>query len=99
MMKKKILIIEDEFVVANALRLTLEQAGYNVTGIAASAEDADEQLQLQRPDFVLLDIQLEGKRSGIDLAKKLNEDPLFICLPIPASRYLKRLRRPIHMAF
>jgi DNA-binding NtrC family response regulator len=87
MMKKKILIIEDEFVVANALRLTLEQAGYNVTGIAASAEDADEQLQLQRPDFVLLDIQLEGKRSGIDLAKKLNEDHIaFIYLSANSSQ-------------
>ncbi|WP_454804295.1 sigma 54-interacting transcriptional regulator [Mucilaginibacter phyllosphaerae] len=75
-MNKKILIVEDEFVVANALRLTLEQAGYTVTGIASSAEDADEQLQIQKPDLVLLDIQLNGKRSGIDLARKLNDDSI-----------------------
>ena len=68
-MNKKILIVEDEFVVANALRLTLEHAGYTVTGIASSAEEADKQLQIERPDFVLLDIQLDGKRSGIDLAR------------------------------
>jgi DNA-binding NtrC family response regulator len=75
-MKKKILIVEDEFVVANALRLTLEQAGYTVTGIASSVEEADEQLQNEKPDLVLLDIQLYGKRSGIDLARKLNDDDI-----------------------
>jgi len=73
-MNKKILIVEDEFVVANALRLTLLQAGYTVTGIASSAEEADKQLQNQKPDLVLLDIQLDGNRSGIDLAMKLNEN-------------------------
>jgi len=71
---KKILIVEDEFVVANALRLTLLQAGYVITGIASSAEEADQHLQNQKPDFVLLDIQLDGNRSGIDLAMKLNEN-------------------------
>lgn len=86
-MNKKILIVEDEFVVANALRLTLEQAGYMVTGIAATAEEADEQLQNEKPDFVLLDIQLEGKRSGIDLAKVLNEKNIaFIYLSANSSQ-------------
>ena len=86
-MNKKILIVEDEFVVANALRLTLEHAGYTVTGIASSAEEADKQQQIQRPDFVLLDIQLDGKRSGIDLARKLNEDNIaFIYLSANSSQ-------------
>jgi DNA-binding NtrC family response regulator len=86
-MNKKILIVEDEFVVANALRLTLEQAGYTVTGIASSAEEADEQLRKEKPDFVLLDIQLNGKRSGIDLAGKLNDDNVaFIYLSANSSQ-------------
>src|SRR6218665_1515592 len=86
-MNKKILIVEDEFVVANALRFTLEQAGYMVTGIASSAEDADEQLQIQKPDLILLDIQLDGKRSGIDLARKLNDDNIaFIYLSANSSQ-------------
>ncbi|MDT3402019.1 sigma 54-interacting response regulator [Mucilaginibacter terrae] len=86
-MNKKILIVEDEFVVANALRLTLEQAGYMVSGIASSAEEADQLLQIQRPDLVLLDIQLNGKRSGIDLAAKLNEDDIaFIYLSANSSQ-------------
>jgi DNA-binding NtrC family response regulator len=86
-MNKKILIVEDEFVVANALRITLVQAGYTVTGIASSADDADEQLLTEKPDFVILDIQLGGKRSGIDLARKLNDDHIaFIYLSANSSQ-------------
>src|SRR5688572_20937255 len=73
-MNKKLLIVEDEFIVANDMRLILTQAGYNVTGIAASAEEAEEYLQKQTPDLVILDIRLNGKRSGIALARKLKDE-------------------------
>lgn len=76
-----ILIVEDEFIVANDLRLLLEQAGYKVIAIAASTEEAEENLQEQKPDLVLLDIQLKGKLTGIDLARKLRaENIAFIYL-------------------
>jgi len=70
-MGNKILIVEDEFVVANDLRLILEQAGYQILGIATSVEEALESLQQQKPDLVLLDIMLEGEKSGIELARNL----------------------------
>ena len=73
-MNKKLLIVEDEFIVANDLQLILTQAGYNVIGIAASVGEADTYLQQQTPDLVILDIRLNGKRSGIALARKLRED-------------------------
>ncbi|OQP49801.1 Fis family transcriptional regulator [Niastella yeongjuensis] len=73
-MNKKLLIVEDEFVVANDLRLILTQAGYNVLGIAASVEEAEAYLQQQTPDLVILDIRLNGKRSGIALARKLKDE-------------------------
>ncbi|MRX41535.1 response regulator [Flavobacterium sp. LC2016-23] len=73
-MSNKVLIVEDEFIVANDLRLTLKQAGYDVIGIAVSAEEADVFIKKSRPDLVLLDIRLEGKQSGIDLAKKLKDE-------------------------
>ena len=73
-MNNKVLIVEDEFIVANDLRLTLKQAGYDVIGIAISAEEADEYIKKSKPDLILLDIRLEGKQSGIDLAKKLKEE-------------------------
>lgn len=73
-MNDKILIVEDEFIVANDLRVILQQAGYKVMGIAASCEEADDMLLKNKPDLVLLDIRLDGSRSGIDLAKKLKAD-------------------------
>lgn len=73
-MTKKVLIVEDEFIVANDLQLILEQAGYKVTGIAASSEEAEENIQQNKPDIVLLDIRLQGKLSGIDLARKLRSE-------------------------
>ncbi|CAM4418687.1 Response regulator receiver domain-containing protein [Pedobacter westerhofensis] len=86
-MKKSILIVEDEFVVANSLRLTLKQAGYQVAGIAASSEEADEYIQKHKPDLVLLDIRLNGKRSGIDMARILNAQNIaFIYLSANSSQ-------------
>ncbi|KAF2326580.1 sigma 54-interacting transcriptional regulator [Flavobacterium ginsenosidimutans] len=73
-MGSKVLIVEDEFIVANDLQLILKQAGYIVTGIAVSAEEANEHIAKNKPDLVLLDIYLEGKQSGIDLAKKLKAE-------------------------
>jgi len=73
-MTRKILIVEDEFIVANDLRLLLLQAGHKVTGIAVSAEEAEELVQRQKPDIVIVDIILEGDLSGIDLARKLRAE-------------------------
>ncbi|TRZ43796.1 sigma 54-interacting transcriptional regulator [Robertkochia solimangrovi] len=72
-MKKKLLIVEDEFIVANDLSLILKKAGYIVTGIAGSVRSARDLIEDSRPDMVLLDISLHGKLNGIDLARELNE--------------------------
>jgi len=71
MIKKKVLIVEDEYVEANDLLLIVEKAGYAVTGIARSVQQAIELAEKQRPDLALLDITLKGKQSGIDLARLL----------------------------
>jgi DNA-binding NtrC family response regulator len=49
----------------------LEKAGYKVTGIAASVEEAEAELRANKPGIVLIDIRLKGKATGIDLARKL----------------------------
>ncbi|TCC89220.1 response regulator [Pedobacter frigiditerrae] len=69
----KILIVEDEFIVANDLSMILEKAGYLVCGIASSVEEARVIIAKHTPQLVLLDIHLEGKLTGIDLAKELLE--------------------------
>lgn len=70
----KILIVEDQFVEANHLRLMLKKAGHTVTGMARSVPDAKYYIAQEKPELVLLDIFLSGKETGIDLAEILKED-------------------------
>lgn len=72
-MKEKILIVEDEFIVANDLKIMLKKAGYSITGIASSVVQARKSIAEKRPDWVLLDIMLKGDLTGIDLAWELRE--------------------------
>ena len=72
-MQKTILVVEDELVVANDIRLTLERAGYTVVGISRSFHSAMETITAVRPGLVLLDIFLKGDLTGIDLAAELNK--------------------------
>ncbi len=70
---RTVLIVEDEFTVATAMKRMVEKAGYQVMGIAYSVAKALELIEGQRPDLVLLDIHLKGPRTGIDLARLLTE--------------------------
>jgi transcriptional regulator with GAF, ATPase, and Fis domain len=72
-MEKKILIVEDEFVVANDLRLILQKSGYEVCGIADSVDEALTLIEKYNPGLILLDIYLKGNKTGIDLAAFLTE--------------------------
>jgi DNA-binding NtrC family response regulator len=72
-MKEKILIVEDQFIEAHDLQLVLEKAGYQVTGIARSVDQAIKLIRMETPDFVMLDILLKGEQTGIDLARYLKK--------------------------
>ncbi|MCI9846834.1 sigma-54-dependent transcriptional regulator [Flavobacterium pectinovorum] len=72
-MKEKILIVEDEFIVANDLKIMLQKADYQVIGIASSVVQARKLIEDKRPDWILLDIMLKGTLTGIDLAWELRE--------------------------
>lgn len=86
-MKKKILIVEDEYIVANDLRLMLEKADYTVCGIADSVAGAIRAIEREKPELVLLDIQLKGPQTGIDLAKYLRRQKIaFVYLSANSSQ-------------
>jgi two-component system response regulator HydG len=72
-MSDKIVIVEDEFIVANDLKIILIKAGYEVCGIAASVEEARVLIDSEKPNWVLLDIILKGDLTGIDLAWELEK--------------------------
>ncbi|CAN5676144.1 hypothetical protein BH09BAC4_BH09BAC4_24280 [soil metagenome] len=71
-----LLVVEDEFLIAHDLRRILMKAGYQVTGLAGSVNEARTIVADQRPDIVLLDIFLDGIETGIDLAHWLNEQAI-----------------------
>lgn len=74
--KGKILIVEDEFIVANDLQHMLQKAGYTVCGIASSVNKARTLIEQHKPDWVLLDIILKGDYSGIDLGNELTKQQI-----------------------
>ena len=96
-MKEQILIVEDQFVEADYLRLLLEQAGYGITGIARSVPQAQEMIKDKKPDFVLLDIFLKGKQTGIDLAKLLAADNIpFVYLSANSNEEVLNAAKETH---
>lgn len=70
---KKIAIVEDEALVALNLRSRLEAENYAVTGIADSAYSALSLVANTTPDLVLLDIQLKGDQTGIEVAQTIHD--------------------------
>lgn len=61
-----ILVVEDEQLVADDLRETLEYLGYSVSDLVASGEEAIIQAEIKKPNLVLMDIRLEGQMDGIE---------------------------------
>lgn len=72
-MNIKILIVEDSFIEADNLRIILRRAAYKICSIASSVAEALAIINKENPDLVLLDIFLQGKQTGIDLAMILKE--------------------------
>jgi len=69
--KKRILVVEDETIVAMDLRLRLEDLGYTVTATAASGKDAIKEAEDTLPDLALMDIVLRGSMDGIEAAGEI----------------------------
>lgn len=72
--KVKILVVEDEIVIADNICNILEKLGYEVLEPVINYSEAIEMLESEKPDLALLDIQLAGSKDGIDLAWKIKED-------------------------
>jgi two-component system, response regulator PdtaR len=67
----RILIVEDDFLVAIQAESVLIEAGFEIAGIATTAEEALELAASQHPTLVLMDIRLASKRDGVDAALDL----------------------------
>jgi DNA-binding NarL/FixJ family response regulator len=72
MSKIKILVVEDEPVIAENVAIHLDNNDFEVSGIAYDSEEAFAQLTANTPDAVILDINLDSEQDGIDIARYIN---------------------------
>ena len=69
----KILIIESQMIVASDVSLQLSKLGYDVIAINTRSADTLKTIENNRPDIVLMNINMRGKRSGIRTARVISE--------------------------
>lgn len=70
--KAHILVVEDKALIYKRLKMVLIENHYSVDGFTPSVDEAIGRINLERPDLVLLDIDLQGKRNGIELGNLLS---------------------------
>jgi two-component system, LytTR family, response regulator LytT len=71
--KVNILLVEDEYIIAEDTRESLIGLGYHVVGISGSFDEAVELIKSGQPDIAIIDIHLKGKKTGIDLGLYIRE--------------------------
>ncbi len=71
-MSLKIYIVEDEPLIVTTLKIALLKNNYHIVGVASDYSKALREILLFTPDLVLLDIQLDGRLDGVDIAKELD---------------------------
>lgn len=67
----RILVIEDDLLIASEIEETLAGAGFDIVGVATTGEEALQLAETRAPDFAVIDIRLAGDRDGIDTALEL----------------------------
>jgi DNA-binding NarL/FixJ family response regulator len=76
----RILVVEDDFLIAMQTETALIDAGFDVVGTAANAEQAISLAREGRPSLVVMDIRLAGARDGIDAAGQLFRELNIRCI-------------------
>ncbi|MCI0497772.1 MAG: response regulator [Thermoplasmata archaeon] len=69
----RIIVVEDERIVAKDIVRRLQRLGYSVPGIASSGEEAIHETEMHHPDLILMDIKLKGGMDGIEAASRILE--------------------------
>jgi len=83
MKKKHILIVEDERIVSDDIKMSLQRFGYAVSGQAVSGEEGVEKAIKEKPALILMDVQLTDM-DGLEATKKIRESEAEGNIPIVA---------------
>ena len=89
----KILIVEDEIIVAEDIKEYLEEIGYTITAIADSGKQALREVTLTRPDLILMDIFIKGKMDGIQASAKIWDEFKVPVVYLTANSNLETIQR------
>jgi CheY-like chemotaxis protein len=71
--KIRILIVEDDFIVAKVIEKSLISLDYAIVGLVATGEEAIALAESEKPDLILMDIRLQGKMDGIKASEKIHD--------------------------
>lgn len=74
MQETRIIVVEDESIVAEDIKRSLENMGYTVPAVASSGEEAVTRAEELQPDIILMDIVLRGKMNGIEAAGRIHSE-------------------------
>ena len=94
----KILVVEDETIIAEDIRMTLMDYGYEVTGVATSGEEAIVKAAETEHDLIIMDIMLSGDITGIEAADEIYfyitcpGPDLFTCFNLLFKRFFEFLK-------
>ncbi|MDO9576905.1 MAG: response regulator [Candidatus Cloacimonadales bacterium] len=94
--KIKILIVEDEVIIAECLKMELELSGYDVCDFVTSGEEAIIIAKEKDPDVILMDIYLAGVIDGIEAAKEIianKKIPIIFCTGYTESEIFERAKK------
>ncbi len=95
MVNERVMIVEDESIVAMGIKHKLEDLGYRVVGIVATGEAAVETALTTEPDIILMDIVLKGDMDGIEAAQKIHrqlDTPIIYITAYSDEEVLERAR-------
>lgn len=88
-----VIIVEDDPVIALLTESFIKEAGHKVIGVAHDSETALDMIHIRQPDFLILDINIDGKRDGIEIGMIVKEKYQIPFIYITAYSDLKTLER------
>jgi len=95
MTNAKIMIVEDEWILAEDTQNRLQDLGYVVSSVASTGKEAIQKAKEDKPDLVLMDIVLEGEMDGIEVAKQIYADfdiPFIYLTAYADDKILERIK-------
>lgn len=101
-MKIKILLVEDEILVAEDIADDLRDEGFEITDIVVSGEETIDSIEQKTPDLVLMDINIRGKLDGIETAQVINESyqiPIIYVTANTSNQFVNRALQTAPHAF